>query len=52
MQIDLLVNKFGFTLIDSIEKKLMCGDVGFGAMANIDTIVSCLFNFINFSFRQ
>ena len=47
IQLDLLVNQFGFTLVDSIEKKLMCGDTGIGAMANIETIIKVLFNFIH-----
>jgi phosphopantothenoylcysteine decarboxylase len=47
IQLDLLINQFGFTLVDSIEKKLMCGDIGIGAMANIETIVKTLFNLIN-----
>ena len=47
IQLDLLVNQFGFTLIEPIEKKLMCGDTGIGAMASIETIVKILFNLIN-----
>ena len=47
IQLDILVKNFGFTLIDPIEKKLMCGDIGLGAMASVDTLVNVLFNFIN-----
>lgn len=30
---------WGYKEIPSIEKKLMCGDTGIGAMADVDTIV-------------
>ena len=46
LQLDILVNQFGFTLVDSIEKKLICGDTGIGAMANVDTLIQTLFGFI------
>ncbi len=45
-QLDLLVNQFGFTLVDSIQKKLMCGDTGIGAMNTLPTIIDTLFRFI------
>ena len=44
IQLDILTNQFGFKLVDSIEKKLICGDSGIGAMANIDTIVQFISN--------
>ena len=37
-QLDTLTNEFGYLMIDSIEKRLMCGDVGKGAMAAVDDI--------------
>jgi phosphopantothenoylcysteine decarboxylase len=43
-QLDLLVNEFGFTLIDSVSKLLMCNDFGVGAMASVDTIVDTCFD--------
>lgn len=39
VQLNLLVEHFGFNLIDSIEKVLMCGDSGIGAMAKTDDII-------------
>lgn len=43
IQLDLICNQFGFILVDSISKKLMCNDVGIGAMASTDSIVqTCL----------
>lgn len=44
VQLDMLTSKFGFKLVDSIEKTLICGDSGIGAMANIDTIVDFVSN--------
>lgn len=38
-QLNILANDFGFTLVDAIEKTLICGDVGMGAMAKVDDIV-------------
>ena len=34
------VREFGFDIIPPISKELACGDVGMGAMAEVDTIVS------------
>ena len=42
-QLNLLVNQFGYTLVDSVEKLLMCGDRGTGAMAPVDDILNTLF---------
>jgi len=39
IQLRVLTENFGFSVIDSIEKTLVCGDSGIGAMANVDTIV-------------
>jgi len=49
LQLDLLTNSFGFSLIDCIEKTLICGDSGIGAMANIDTIVDYISNLTLFN---
>ena len=43
-QLDLLVNELGFLKIDCIEKTLICGDTGIGAMANVDDIVHFVVN--------
>ncbi|MCL4163915.1 UNVERIFIED_CONTAM: hypothetical protein GTU68_031821 [Idotea baltica] len=32
----------GFTIVDPIAKKLACGDIGIGAMAEVETIVNCI----------
>jgi phosphopantothenoylcysteine decarboxylase len=45
-QLKILTETFGFSLIDSIEKILVCGDSGIGAMANLDTIVEYISNLI------
>lgn len=47
IQLTQLTNQFGFSLIDSIEKILICGDSGIGAMANIETIFDYVSNLIN-----
>lgn len=39
-QLDLLANDFGFTIINPIEKTLMCGDKGVGAMAHVQDIAA------------
>ncbi len=39
-QLKILSEDFGFTVVDCVEKVLMCGDVGIGAMASVDTIVA------------
>lgn len=39
-QLMVLSEEFGFTVVDTVEKVLMCGDVGLGAMASVDTIVT------------
>lgn len=41
-QLTILNKDFGFTMIDCIEKKLICGDVGLGAMASVETIVNVI----------
>lgn len=33
---------FGYVEIPSVFKKLACGDTGFGAMAEVGTIASCV----------
>lgn len=39
-QLDLVTNTFGYREIPSIEKTLMCGQTGIGAMASLETIVA------------
>lgn len=39
-QLEILVEDFGFTLIGCVEKRLVCGDVGMGAMAALNDIVN------------
>lgn len=39
-QLKMLSEELGFTVVDCVEKRLMCGDVGLGAMASVDTIVA------------
>lgn len=45
-QIDILVEGFGFILVDSIEKVLMCGDSGIGAMAKVEDIIEKIFEIL------
>lgn len=45
-QLSILVDEFGFILIDSIEKVLMCGDSGIGAMAKIEDIIEKTFTIL------
>lgn len=45
-QLDFLVEKLGFILIDSIEKVLMCGDSGIGAMAKVEDIIEKTFEIL------
>ena len=40
-QLDVLV-EWGYTVVPCVEKKLACGDVGLGAMAAVDTIVTAV----------
>ena len=35
-----ILKEWGYTIIPCVEKQLVCGDTGVGAMANIDTIVT------------
>jgi phosphopantothenoylcysteine decarboxylase len=49
IQIQILTQKFGFELVDSIEKKLMCGDIGMGAMAKTETIALKIMFFFRLS---
>lgn len=44
-QLQILTEEYQYTLVNSVEKTLMCGDVGVGAMAEIDTIVDVVKNF-------
>ncbi|CAF1018461.1 unnamed protein product, partial [Adineta ricciae] len=39
-QLDLITNTFGYVEIPSIEKTLMCGQTGIGAMASVESIVT------------
>lgn len=45
-QLRVLADEFGFTVVDCVEKRLMCGDVGLGAMASVDTIVAVVRNLL------
>ncbi|CAF0878542.1 unnamed protein product, partial [Brachionus calyciflorus] len=45
-QLTILSDQFGFTLIDPIEKILMCGDSGIGAMAKTDDIIQKTYDFL------
>lgn len=36
------IKSFGYTVIGPVEKSLVCGDVGLGAMAPVDHIVNAL----------
>ena len=33
---------WGYTMLPTVEKTLVCGDKGLGAMADLDTIVSAV----------
>jgi phosphopantothenoylcysteine decarboxylase len=46
-QIDILSKELGFYIIDPIEKLLMCGDKGMGAMASIEHIIEIVKNSAN-----
>lgn len=46
LQLKILVEQFGFILIDSIEKVLMCGDAGIGAMALVNDIINKVFEIV------
>lgn len=35
-----LLNSWGYHEVPSVSKKLFCGDIGIGAMAEVDTIVT------------
>jgi len=41
-QMGILCGEFGYTIVDCVEKKLMCGDVGLGAMASVETIAGAV----------
>jgi phosphopantothenoylcysteine synthetase/decarboxylase len=43
-QIKVVVEELGFTVIDPIEKRLVCKDVGKGAMAEPGTIFDCVYS--------
>lgn len=45
-QLRVLGEEFGFTIVDCIEKVLVCGDVGMGAMASVESIVDVVKNLI------
>ena len=36
------VATFGISIIPPVAKKLMCGDIGVGAMAELPTILECV----------
>eukprot|EP00029_Vermamoeba_vermiformis_P002946 TRINITY_DN13313_c0_g1_i1.p1 TRINITY_DN13313_c0_g1~~TRINITY_DN13313_c0_g1_i1.p1 ORF type:complete len:198 (+),score=56.03 TRINITY_DN13313_c0_g1_i1:84-677(+) len=40
--LNVLQNELNIVIIDAIEKKLMCGDIGVGAMAEVPTIVAAV----------
>jgi phosphopantothenoylcysteine decarboxylase len=46
-QLNILKNDFNFKILKPIEKTLICGDKGIGAMASIDTIAEFLLNITN-----
>ena len=48
IQLDMLVNQFGFKLVDSISKLLMCNDFGIGAMASLHAIVDSCWSSLRF----
>ena len=39
------LTSFGYHIVQPIEKRLACGDVGMGAMASVDTIVETVLSF-------
>lgn len=45
-QLGVLREEFGFTVVDCVEKVLMCGDVGLGAMASVETIAGAVKNLV------
>jgi phosphopantothenoylcysteine decarboxylase len=45
-QLAVLVNDLGVVLVDAVSKRLMCNDVGVGAMASVDTIVNVCFDLL------
>lgn len=46
------LKEWGHTEIPPIEKRLICGDTGIGAMAEVDTIVQKIRETINEKFRK
>jgi phosphopantothenoylcysteine decarboxylase len=42
--IRILTESFGYTLIPTVTKRLLCGEVGDGALANIETILEATFS--------
>lgn len=46
-QIRILTEDLNYTMIDCVEKLLMCGDIGNGAMASIDTIITTVSDILN-----
>lgn len=45
-QLDVVREEFGFTVIEPVEKTLMCGDRGLGAMAHVNDIVQRIYDFL------
>lgn len=43
------LQKWGFHLVAPIEKTLMCGDTGTGAMAEVDTIIEHVIKVLSYS---
>lgn len=41
------LQEWGYYLVPVIEKTLMCGDTGAGAMAEVETIVECIQKFVS-----
>jgi phosphopantothenoylcysteine decarboxylase len=45
-QLSVLIDQFGFSMIECVEKTLMCGDSGLGAMASVDSICNRVLEFL------
>ena len=43
---------WGYTVVPCVEKKLACGDVGLGAMAAVDTIVTAVTDALNIAIKH
>lgn len=47
-----LLKSWGYKEIPCISKTLMCGDIGIGGMAEVDTIISTTLRSLNFHNRE